>query len=193
MLAVALEPVVVFVSEFGSILGDLAALLADTLGQLPALLADVMPMLGGVVEFFVSAMRRVVEAIRFAADVVRDLLGIPRRAARPQVESTFKPDAEKGLAFREASRGGIDDFINKAQQAAFSAGGGKEEPAKQTATATQQINNKFDGLIGEIKGVREFVQKIYDRIPGREAVTSAAGDLVAGMTGGGILNRMITG
>jgi hypothetical protein len=196
VLNLLLQPLTAVMDEMGAIVGEVVGLLGGALGSVFREFAGVLTVLQTplrlAVALFSTAMEMVVKAIRFVADTVRNLFGLEvRNRNLPQSKKELeKPD---GMAMREASRGSIEEFINKAQQAAFSSGGKQEDPVKQTATATQQINNKFDGLIGEIKGVREFVQKIYDRIPGREAVTSAAGDLVAGMTGGGILNRMITG
>jgi phage-related protein len=203
----ALQPLAVAFEEVGLIVGELAAqmgkALGDLFGSLAGLLPSVMPLLTVAVDVFVGAMTRVVQVIQFVADTIRALFGLEvrNRGGNRPVDDTFKPGASQGLGFREASRGGIEEFINKAQQSAFSAGGAQEDPAKQTATSAQNIDTKVGDLVTEVKELRQaFEQKIQAFLDKLGNVASAPGKAVRGAAESGafgigpaLVSRMITG
>ena len=98
------------------------------------------------------------------------------------------------MAMREVQKGSIEDFISKAQTAAFSSGGGKEQsPTEKNTSQLQQATGKIETLNRLLERVVPNLEKIANaRQQVQEGAGRAADSGVFG-AGGALLNRMITG
>ncbi len=197
VLAAVSDVLVTALDEVGTLLADLVTLLADDLGRtLRDLVTAVMPLVLGGVRVFTSAMMQMVKVIRFVADMVRNLFGLSPRDRGKSPNDTFQKDAGQGLAMREAQKGSIEEFINKAQTAAFSSGGGKEQsPTEKNTSQLQQATGKIETLNRLLERVIPIAERIANVTGAGQGVAVARRGAESGVFGplAAIASRMVTG
>jgi methyl-accepting chemotaxis protein len=193
VLDAVLQPVTAVIDEVTALAATIAEAFGDVIRDLMSSLPSLMPLLKGAVDFFADAMRFVAKVIHELADFVRDIFGLPERQRGGGANDSFNPNASQGLAVRNVSTGSIDDFIKKAQQAAFAGGGANADPAKQTATAATAISSKFDTLNRTVEEIRNLITAARETAGKAGGMVKDAAESGAFGVGGAILSRMITG
>lgn len=149
---------------------------ADVLKDLAGVLVALAPLIKIQAEVTGAVLRVVAAVVRFASPLallanVLDQLGL--------TESTFKRDASQGKGIREAQFTSVDEFLKKAQIAAFSTPNERPKAEDQTAKNTLTMALLLEAIDRNVSTLAKAAGSPAQAVERADAVRGQAVDFLA--------------